>query len=145
MDEFFKSRLTKWDFKPDPESKDIRNPKVILRKDGIVYHPTNWQEISRVNRDFGIVLRGPSPMNKNLMVTILAGRSALGTEAACLAVTDPDCFRKLMRKIKQSDLDPEDHRQAFIAFVSIDCIDNNGKGLTTALETFRVWSIKDCP
>jgi hypothetical protein len=32
FEQFFSNREPVWDLKPDPESKDILNPKVVLRR-----------------------------------------------------------------------------------------------------------------
>jgi len=143
MERFFDSRQTRWDFRPDPESRDIRNPKVILRVDGDKYAPVGWKETSRVRNDFGIVLRGPSSRDSSLMVMVLAGRSSLGTEAASLAVTDPACIRRLTGDITHNGIDLENHRQAFLAVVSVEC-KSKDEEFQTDLDTFQVWQVFKC-
>jgi hypothetical protein len=143
MERFFAGCDTKWDFKPDPESDDLRNVKVVLRVNGKPYLPVRWKETHSLRKDFGIVLRGPNTARPGCMITVLAGRSALGTEAAALGVTDPDCARKLMREIVHRQIDPEDHRQAFCAVVSVECIGTDAE-MVTASDTFTVWDVQRC-
>jgi transposase-like protein len=143
MEEFFANRQTKWDFRPDPESKDIRNPKVILRANGKNHSPIGWEETSRVRNDFGIVIRGPNPRDGSLLVMVLAGRSALGTEAACLAVTDPACIRMMKRELEHRRIDLDDHRQPFLALVSVEC-KNKDAQYETGIDTFKIWEVARC-
>lgn len=137
MKEFFIHRQSKWRFECDPASENIRNPKVNITVNRGLYTPLQWVEADRVHKDFGIVLRGPSPYDNSQMVTVLAGRSALGTEAASLAVTDPTCAKKLLREIKHHDIDPEDHRQAFLAVVSIER-QGRDADFETVIDRFKV-------
>lgn len=137
MEDFFRDRNPKWDFRPDPESKNIRNPRVIIRCNGQKYAPLDWEGTNRTMNDFGIVIRGPHPNHDKLMVMVLAGRSALGTEAAALAVTEPWCIRELKRELDHRKINPDDHRQAFLAIVSVECRGPEAE-LATAVETFRV-------
>lgn len=143
MERFFAERDTKWDFKPDPESKDLRNVKVVLRVNGNSYLPVHWKETHSLRKDFGIVLRGPNTARPGFMITVLAGRSALGSEAAALGVTDPECIRKLTRELVHRRIDPEDHRQAFCAVVSVECTGTDAE-MATALDTFTVWDVQRC-
>jgi hypothetical protein len=144
MDKFFEKRKSKWDFRPDPKSKYIRNPRVIIQNDGMEHIPAGWGEADdRIKRDFGIVLRGPNFKDSSLMVTVLAGRASTGTVAASLAVTDPGCVRKLMRELKHSNIDPEEHRKSFLAIVSVETkIDD--AGIEILKDTFKVWHVHEC-
>ena len=121
MESFFKDKTPIWEFKPDTESKDIRNPKVILRKKGTPtpYEPVNKKSGGRLRWDFGLVIRGPHFKDPNYMFTIMAGRSARGTEACSLAVTDPDCIAKINTKLNNKNMDLDNHRHAFCAIVSV--------------------------
>jgi len=80
------------------------------------------------------------------MLMILAGRAARGTEACCLAATDPECLRKLSSCLADEKVDLHNYRDAFCAVVSI-CAkkkrDENGKweldpSLGPDSSTFRV-------
>jgi hypothetical protein len=119
MERLFSSKDPKWDFKPDPESKDILNPKVIIRRNSTLYTPHVVGDPSRLKWDFGLVVRGPHPVDSSFMFMALAGRGALGTEATCLSVTDPQCSRVLMKRLSFEEIDINDHRQMFCAIVSI--------------------------
>jgi hypothetical protein len=134
MERFFKRRRPRWDFKPDPESQDIWNPRVILRRAGEKYTPGVAGSPDLLRWDFGLVMRGPHPMDPACMLTVMAGRSSLGTEAACLAVTDPACLRKLTHRLEsEEEIRLDDHRQAFCAIVSIRTVK-----LKTDTNSFRV-------
>jgi len=142
MEDFFRNRASKWDFRPDPDSEQIRIPKVILRCNQKTYVPDDWpKETSRIMEDFGIVIRGPNPHDSSRMVMVLAGRSALGTEAASFAVTDPGCIRKLKLKLGPDGIDLNDHRQAFLAIVSVKC-KGPRKAFETEIDTFCVEQVK---
>ena len=143
MEEFFADRQMKWDFRPDPESKDIQSPDVILRCNGKYHAPLGWKETSQFENDFGIVIRGPNPRDSSLMVMVLAGRGALGTEAASLAITDPACIRLLKRELQHRGIDLDDHRQSFLAVVSVRCKGQNAR-YETGLDTFKVWEVHEC-
>jgi len=143
MERFFANRKIKWEFRPDPESRDILNPKVIIRVNGKEYSPVGWNETNRIQKDFGIVLRGANPRDSSYMLTLLAGRSSLGTEAASLAVTEPDCIRKLTQALMYRDIDPEDHRQGFIAVVSVEC-EGEDTEFATIIDKFHVWDVVRC-
>jgi hypothetical protein len=143
MQDFFAERQTKWVFRPDPESAYIWNPRVIVQVNGKPYTPTGWVEMDRTHKDFGIVLRGPNPYDHSTMFTVLAGRSALGTEASSLAVTDPNCVRALIRELSFKGIDLENHRQALLAVVSVEC-QGIGTEIRTAVDTFKVWEVIKC-
>lgn len=119
MARFFEKREPRWEFKPDPDSKDLLNPRVIIRRDKEQFTPDNYKRVNILKWDFGLVIRGPHPVDSSFMFTALAGRGSLGTEATCLAVTDPLCLQLLSKKLEFEKVDLEDHRQAFCAIVSI--------------------------
>lgn len=119
MDRFFEDREPGWEFKPDPESKEIMNPRVILRRNRVPYLPNVVPDPHILKWDFGLVIRGPHPMDSACMFMGLAGRGSLGTEATCLAVTNPDCLRRLSERLQFERIDLDDHRQAFCAIVSV--------------------------
>lgn len=80
-------------FKADPASKELKNVRVSIFSDKGELFPRGWDfetEGDRYYRDFGLIIRGSNPYHENHMVTILAGRSSLGTEAACMAFTNPE-------------------------------------------------------
>jgi len=119
MKEFFKDRTPRWEFRADPESTDIRNPRVLLYLDGRAYDPVSRIPGGRLVWDFGLVLRGPHPYDASHLFMALGGRSSLGSEAACLAATDLECLNKLIKSLRDMGIDPDDHRQAFCAIVSV--------------------------
>lgn len=108
------------EFKADSTSTDLRNIKLSLCKDGVSLFPNGWtvnDEHDRYEKDFGLIARVPNPYegNDKFMVAIIAGRSSLGTEAACRAFVDPG----IAKKIKGQGIQIEDHRQPFWALVSM--------------------------
>ncbi len=127
MEQFFEKREPKWEFKPDPESRDLRNPKLLIRLKGKPYKPVNTIKGGRLVWDFGLIIRGPHPIDSNYVFMVLAGRSSRGTEASCLAATDPECIGKLNKVIKENSMDLDNHKHAFCAVVSITAIDNESR------------------
>ncbi|HUT34866.1 MAG TPA: hypothetical protein VNE39_15360 [Planctomycetota bacterium] len=136
MEGFFANRKPKWEFKPDPESREIMNPRVIVRRDGHEFRPHVIGDPHILKWDFGLVIRGPHPMDASFMFMVLAGRSSLGTEAACLAVTDPVCLKKLDERLRFEGINADDHREAFCTIVSIKAPD-----MKTDKDEFRVCDV----
>jgi len=137
LERFFENRTPRWEFQADPDSKDLRNPKVQLCVDGRPYEPVHQVEGGRLVWDFGVVLRGPSPFGPACMFMVLAGRSSRGTEATSLAATDPQCLEKLLKRLEEERIDVEDHRQAFCAVVSV-AADRKNVNLGPDKDSFRV-------
>lgn len=119
MKDFFENRVPRWDFRPDPESDSLRNPKLLLRTSNKVYEPVNKRACGRLVWDFGIVLRAPLPRDPSCMFMVLAGRSSRGTEASCLAATAPACLRRLITRLEEEGVDVDNHHHGFCAVVSI--------------------------
>ncbi len=141
MREFFEKREPKWSFRPDAESYNLSNPKTLIYVDGKPFIPLNKKgEGGTLFWDFGLVIRGPHPFHTDCLFMALAGRAALGTEAACLAVTDPHLLQILANKLQIEDIDLEDHKQAFCAVVSIGAHMENPT-LGVKKDTFRVSDI----
>jgi hypothetical protein len=146
MKHFFKNRQPKWEFKPHPESSDLRNPKLLIRLDGEPYKLAPRESGGRLIWDYGLVIRGPHPFDSSYMLMILAGRSARGTEACCLAATDPECLQKLSKRFEEEHIDLDNHKHAFCAVVSICTMKKKNKDGSLKLdpslgpdkETFRV-------
>ncbi len=110
------------EFRADPVSSDLRNVKVSIVSDGTVLSPSGWivdDNSDRYSQDYGIVVRVPNPNHSDLMVAVMAGRSGLGTEAACTAFTDPDSLQIIRHRLRALQIDFEDHRQAFWVLVSM--------------------------
>lgn len=137
MDLFFEKNEPRWEFKPDPESRDLRNPKLLIRLKGVPYRPVNSMDSNIMVWDFGVVIRGPHPLDPNYMFMVMAGRSARGTEASCLAVTDPACIQKLNRALKENNMNIDNHKDSFCSVVSICAKDKNYR-LGPDNATFRV-------
>lgn len=136
FEQFFSNKEPLWDFKPDPESKDILNPKVILRRNKTEYLPSRIGNQSRLIWDFGIIVRGPHPHDSSFMLMALAGRGALGTEAACLAVSNPKCAEKLSKELMHKEIEIQNHKNIFCAIVSIET-----ENYKTKIDSFDVHEI----
>lgn len=119
MERFFEHRNTRWRFKANPDSPDLRNPQTLVCVDDQVHIPINRQKGGTLCWDFGLVIRGPNPFNRKCQFLAMAGRASLGTEAACLAVTDPKCLEVLLDRLRDEKINVEDHTEAFCAVVSI--------------------------
>jgi hypothetical protein len=111
------------EFRADPTSKSLRNVRVSIFSDGAELRPAGWNieaEYDRYARDFGIIVRGPNPYDDHQMVAVLAGRSSLGTEAACAAFTDPICVEKISLQLAGMKTSIENHKQPFWAMVRME-------------------------
>jgi len=115
--------VPKLGFKADSEaSKDLRNVKISLYSDNAILCPPGWrlnEDRDRYLKDFGLIVRGPNPYHQNQMMAIMAGRSSLGTEAACRAFTDSEKIDEIRKRLSGMDIDLENHEQAFYAIVSM--------------------------
>jgi hypothetical protein len=118
MENFFNPRRSNWYFSLDPDWKDIQHPHAVIRNEHGIYEPRKPGNKNRLYWDFGIVLRGARKSSSNMFM-VLAGRSALGTEASCLAVTHPECVSHMIEALEKNDIDIDNHRKAFCATVSI--------------------------
>ena len=118
--EFHKQWTPRWAFKADPESHDLWNVRVDVHLDDHFYMPPgHGQKGDRWRWDFGLLIRGPHPLHQRCMLTVLAGRSSLGTEAACRAATDPEHIGKIGEHLALKGVGIEDYRRAFWAVVAM--------------------------
>lgn len=109
-------------FRADPASPDLRNVHLSIWCDEEAVRPPGWSandQGDRYNRDFGIVVRGPNPYHEECMAAVIAGRSSLGTEAACTAFTDPSAISIIRQRLVALNVDLENHRQPFWVVVSM--------------------------
>ncbi len=53
------------------------------------------------------------------MTAIIAGRSSLGTEAACMAFTDPAAVSTVRQRLAGLGIDLENHKQPFWVVASL--------------------------
>ncbi|MBU0608812.1 MAG: hypothetical protein KKI08_13070 [Armatimonadetes bacterium] len=111
-------------FRADPTNHNLRSVRVSLHINEALYHPAPWNYADKEDRyyaDFGIIVRAPNPFtHDDQMVTLLAGRSSLGTEAACMAFTDPEHIALIRRRLEGCDVDLEKHSQPFYVIVSME-------------------------
>lgn len=111
-----------FEFLPDLNSRNLKNVKISLFENGNLKYPEGWDHArkgDRYKQDYGIIIRGPNPFFPNKMITILSGRSSLGTEAACKAFTNPKILERIKDKLEFDGVDIEDHRKAFRVLVSM--------------------------
>jgi hypothetical protein len=130
-------------FRPDPESPDVRNVRLSILCDGAALRPIGWPIEAmrdRYERDFGLIIRGPNPYDSELMTAIIAGRSSLGTEAACLAFTDPGVVETIQDRLSSLRVVLEDHKMPFWVLVSMKRAigDSKEEGIRESLKVERV-------
>lgn len=143
MREFQKKWSPKLDFRSDPdlEENDLRDIRISLFQDGKPKHPDGWDlhhERDRYVQDYGIIIRGPHPIFPDKMIVILAGRSSLGTEAACRAFTDPTVIEQIHNWLQLKKIDLNDHRQAFRVLVSMKRHADEGRYPDPQLGSLRI-------
>lgn len=121
LEDFYRRWHPRLEFKADPTSIDLRNIRVMLEINGNPYKPHNFgpSDTDPFIRDFGIIVRGPHPADSSSILMVMAGRSSLGTEAACRAVTDPTYIAEIKRRLQHEKVDLSDHKQAFWAVVTM--------------------------
>lgn len=96
--------------------------------------------MDRYQRDFGIIIRGQNPYNEKEMLVIMAGRSSLGTEAACRAFTDPKIIDEIRKRLSGLNVSLEDHKQAFWSLVSMNRMigDEKEESILSSLQVAQV-------
>lgn len=119
---FYEEWIPRLEFKADSKSKNLKNIRVIIERDDYLYMPDiiDPADDNRFKKDFGLLLRGPYPGSKSNMFMVLAGRSSLGTEAACRAATDPKYIQKIKKELDKHRIEINDHKKAFYAVVAMD-------------------------
>jgi hypothetical protein len=122
LEEFGNKWVPKLEFRADPLSSSLRNVRVSIFSDDTIMQPPGWVggKGDRFWRDFGIIVRGPNPFHPaDRMFAVMAGRSSLGTQAACTAFTDITAVKKIADFLRPHSTDIEDHRQPFWALASM--------------------------
>jgi hypothetical protein len=126
MDKFFENRRPRFAFVADESSPDLRDVRISLKRDGLVYlEGIDPNSDDRRFKDIGLVIRGPNPYFENGMMLILAGRSALGTEAACRAAVEPRGIQMILQHLDADamsrglDASLRDYKRAFWVAVTM--------------------------
>lgn len=122
LEQYHQHYVPHLEFRADPVSRDIKNVNVSIYSDNALLTPPGWKlnvENDRYGRDFGLIVRGPNPSHEDQMAAIIAGRSSLGTEAACKAFTDVGVITEIRSRLAAMKIDMENHKQAFWVVVSI--------------------------
>jgi len=112
----------KIEFRIDSGSNDFRNVAISIFCDGNLLVPPGYNLLhprDRFSQDFGLIVRGPNPFRPQRMVAVLAGRSSLGTEAACTAFLDVKTIQAISANLSAQDANLDDHTSAFYALVSM--------------------------
>ena len=140
----------RFEFRADESSRDLRNVKISLFHDDFPIAPPGWKQNNhddRYFRDFGLILRGPNPFNEDRMVTLMAGRSSLGTEAACTGATDTNAIAIIRERLSGHGDQFEDHRQPFWAIVSMrrNRGDEKEEAILNSLEVHQVDVLRPHP
>jgi hypothetical protein len=120
LEKLFETFKPTWQFEVDPKSSNLMNPRVRIARNGEPFSiPTGGKPRNKF--DYGLLIRGPNPVAKRSHFMLMAGRSALGTHAACLAATTPKHISTLKKIIEEEALhiDLQNHRHAFCAVVSM--------------------------
>ena len=75
-----------------------------------------------------------------LLAAAIAGRSSLGTEAACTAFTDPSAIAIIRQRLQALDIDLENHKQPFWVVASMRRAlgDEKEEAVRGSLEIVRV-------
>jgi len=122
LSQYSKRWVPRLEFRADSTSRDLRNVRVSIFCDDDLIRPSGWNindKGDRYAKDFGLIVRGPNPFSEDHMVTVLAGRSSLGTEAACTAFTDPDAIATVRQRLVSMNIDLENHKQPFWVITSM--------------------------
>jgi hypothetical protein len=109
-------------FHADPHSEDLRHLRVALYVNKQEWKPDGWdyEPDDHFEADFGVIVRGPKPGCPANMMTILAGRSALGTEAACTAFTTLEHVATIRQRLEGLGISLDDFTQPFLVLVSME-------------------------
>jgi hypothetical protein len=142
LKEFSQNWVPKIEFRAEPMSMDLRNISVSIYKDNTLLCPDGWAlnyDMDRQNKDFGVIIRGQNPYHENEMLTIIAGRSSLGTEAASRAFTVPAKIDEIRKRLLGLGANLEDHKQAFWVLVSMKrLMDERGEPDPNSLKVEQV-------
>lgn len=147
MNEYCSRWAPRLQFRPDPACANLRNVQAAIFQDGSILQPPGWPSGDKDNRnynDFGLIIRGPNPYHHHHMATVLAGRSSLGTEAACLAFTHVDSIYKIREILSAHRINLEDHTQPFYVLVSMkrERDEESGESIKTSLTIHQVQPFK---
>lgn len=145
MERFFDHHRPRFAFVADEASSDLRDVRIVLKRNGTLcadgLDPTDDH---RRSADIGLVLRGSNPFAPSGMMMILAGRSALGTEAACRAAVEPDGVKSILglleadavaRRLPKAELG--NHSRPFWATVTMR-IDPRTRGRSSSSVTVQM-------
>jgi hypothetical protein len=122
LGEYSNHLVPRLEFRADPGSRDLRNVRLSIFCDEDLVRPAGWhinEEGDRYARDFGLIVRGPNPFSEDHMTAVIAGRSSLGTEAACIAFTDPAAVSTIRQRLAGLNIDLENHKQPFWVITSL--------------------------
>jgi len=138
------------EFRADPASKNLRNVNISLFANGAEHWPPGWDRTSegdRYFRDFGLIVRGPNPFDESKMMTIIAGRSSLGTEAASIALTDPRAVVDIRQMLQGLRIDLENHASPYWVVVSMKRAERDAKeeALRGTLQVEQVNALRPKP
>jgi hypothetical protein len=140
LEEYAAHFLPELEFRADPSSRDLRNVWVNLHAHEDIFYPRDWDKRGddRRQQDFGLLVRGPHPHHDDQMILVLAGRSSLGTEACCRAITNNEIISDLRQRLAVIKIDLENHRQRFWAIVRL----SRGKNSEADLDTLRLTNVE---
>ncbi len=122
LEEYAKRWCPQLAFRADSASSNLRNVSVSIWCDEETLRPPGWDASAMRDRywkDFGVIIRGANPYHEDCMAAVIAGRSSLGTEAACTAFTDPTAISKIRQRLSGLNIDLENHKQPFWVVASM--------------------------
>lgn len=90
--------------KGDPELDAILSIPISTEADGS-------------NKDYGLIVRAPHPLDPQYMILIVAGRHSIGTHAACMVVTHQALIADLERRLDQMGISLREKAKPFWAIV----------------------------
>jgi hypothetical protein len=124
LKEFCEARIPRFAFRANPFSENLRDVRIDLHMNDQTWLPAHWPAKQKYERDFGLIIRGPHPKDSGCLVMVLAGRGAVGTEAACRAVTEDRPLARIKDRLQRSHgIDLNAHQQAFWAIVELESDD----------------------
>ena len=143
LQQYHQEYVPRIEYRADSASPSLKNVNVSIYSDDGLLTPPGWKvnvDNDRYGKDFGLIVRGPNPAHHDRQMVILAGRSSLGTEAACRAFTDVKMITDIRNRLAGMKIDMEVHTQAFWALVSIHRMIGDGKEEAIP-ETLRVHQV----
>jgi len=144
LQQYHQKYVPRIEYRADSASPNLKDVNISIYSDDALLTPPGWKvnvDNDRYGKDFGLIVRGPHPAHLDRMIVIIAGRSSLGTDAACRAFTDLDMITEIRNRLAGMKINIEDHTKAFWVLVSIQKRIEDGKEEVIP-ETLRVHQVE---